>query len=113
MELQYGKIDLESEATKLYESDECERCSLPPENVFPATMTRRRPKRSTTFSMASKVPSPTAIQPGFRADPGVDGRAHSGPRERAMVDGVTPMTAPLDEFLKLQRLLPDGAGSTT
>jgi hypothetical protein len=30
-----------------------------------------------------------------------------------MVDGVTPMTAPLDEFLKLQRVVPDMAGSTT
>jgi hypothetical protein len=30
-----------------------------------------------------------------------------------MVDGVTPMTAPLDEFLKLQRVVPDRAGSTT
>jgi hypothetical protein len=30
-----------------------------------------------------------------------------------MVDCVTSMTAPPDEVLKLQRLLPDSAGSTT
>jgi hypothetical protein len=35
MELQYGKIDLESEATKLYESDECDRLFAAARERFP------------------------------------------------------------------------------
>jgi hypothetical protein len=35
MELQYGKIDLESEATKLYESEECERLFAAARERFP------------------------------------------------------------------------------
>jgi hypothetical protein len=56
-----GKFDFESEALKLYESDECERLFTQARERFPGVMVTRRSMRSLTLSMASKTPSQVTI----------------------------------------------------